>query len=346
MNNSFSRYATNFRSQLLIFSIVLFCIDLKGSEKPDYRKFESGYVKSEISYTDSGGKETTRGIRIWYPTNDKPVEGLYAGKQKGLFSKDAECAQGKFPLVIFSHGLWSHPEFSAFLTEEMARAGFIVIGIIHKDGTTEKRPGWMGSKMPQFLKPDKWTDKNNADRRDDMKALLDFMEKQHKQADSAFYGKIDLTNIGAMGHSMGGYTVTGIIGGWPSWEDKRVKSALLMSPFLMPYYSHDNIKNIKVPVMIQGGTFDFGITPHAEKMYKKLSTSKYFPIFKNETHFSWINVICKGERTDKAVEEGNAKLIVRYSIAFFKAHLCKDKISKAALKLKNSELDSYRFEVE
>ena len=342
MNKSYSQFATKFRYLYLAFLTVHFGIYLQGGEKPEYRKFESGFIKSEITYKDSGDKETTRGIRIWYPTNDQPAEGFYAGKQKGLFGKDAKCAPGKFPLVIFSHGLWSHPEFSAFLTEEMARAGLIVIGVIHKDGTTEKRPGWMGSKMPQFLKPDKWTDKNNADRRDDMKALLDFMEKQHKQADSAFYGRIDLTKIGAMGHSMGGYTVTGLVGGWPSWEDKRVKCALLMSPFVMPYYSHDNIEKIKVPVMIQGGTFDFGITPHAEKMYKTLSTSKYFPIFQNETHFAWINVICKGKRTDEAVEEGNAKWIVRYSLSFFQSYLQNSKDSAKFLIEPNKELDSLR----
>jgi predicted dienelactone hydrolase len=48
-------------------------------------------------------------------------------------------------------------------------------------------------------------------RRDDIEAMIDEL-----LSDDVFQQVIDAKNIGAAGHSLGGYTVVGLVGGWTS----------------------------------------------------------------------------------------------------------------------------------
>src|SRR2546421_147846 len=67
------------------------------------------------------------------------------------------------------------------------------------------------------------------------------------------------------GHSLGGYTVLGLAGGWPSWKLPEVKAVLALSPYCSPLAQKGRLSAIKVPVMYQGGTRDLGITPSVIK---------------------------------------------------------------------------------
>jgi predicted dienelactone hydrolase len=44
---------------------------------------------------------------------------------------DAAIASGRFPLVIFNHGLWSYPRDHTTLMEHLASNGFIVLSLAH-----------------------------------------------------------------------------------------------------------------------------------------------------------------------------------------------------------------------
>jgi polyhydroxybutyrate depolymerase len=304
------------------------CRDMEGSEiiweffKNHPKPIHAGFRTIEFG---------SRSARLWYPTMAAAKEIAYAGKQPGLAAENAPMAPGKHPLILFSHGLWSHPEFSAFLLEELARAGFIVAGVLHKDSTTEDKGGWEKLELPKFGKPADWNDTSYVERKDDLAALLDHLIATEGD-------RIDKDAIGAMGHSMGGYTVMGMAGGWPSWTDKRVKAALLLSPYILPYREVDKVA---VPIMMQGATLDLGITPFLPELYKKLSAPKYLLVLKDETHFAWINFICKKKSTADAVKDGNAKWIAQYSAAFFEQHLRNR--PQALLGKPNPDLASFEF---
>jgi predicted dienelactone hydrolase len=103
--------------------------------------------------------------------------------------------------------------------------------------------------QPDVFKPETWNDSTFADRRNDLKALIDGM-LSHRELQRV----IDAQSIGAAGHSLGGYTVVGMAGGWASWADARIRAVLALSPYVMPFQVRQTLGNVRVPLMYQGGT--------------------------------------------------------------------------------------------
>ena len=44
-----------------------------------------------------------------------------------------------------------------------------------------------------------------------------------------------------VGHSLGGYTVLGVGGGWAHWKDPRVKAILALSPYAAPFINKETL---------------------------------------------------------------------------------------------------------
>lgn len=162
-------------------------------------------------------------------------------------------------MVVFSHGYTGCGTQAVFLTEELARNGFLVAAPDHSDagcgvdGTFVAHPNAPGG--PQS--PYDWTDRTLANRRGDIAAVITAM------LSSADFGpSIDPLRIAGMGHSFGGYTIQGMVGGWSSWVDPRIRAALLLSPYSEPFLVQSTLSGLRAPVMYQGGTQDSGITPY------------------------------------------------------------------------------------
>jgi hypothetical protein len=126
--------------------------------------------------------------------------------------------------------------------------------------------------------------------------------------------------------------------------DGRVRAALLLSPYTLPYSHGKTLGAVHTPVMLQGGTLDWGITPFLPEAYNLLSGPKYYLVLKNETHFGWTNLISLGKTTAECVKQGNARLITDYSLAFFRKHLRKE--AAPLLQEQAEGLASYQFKAE
>jgi len=168
-------------------------------------------------------------------------------------------------------------------------------------------------------------------------------------ADDPQLGRIaDVQHIGAVGHSLGGYTVLGMAGGWPTWKTPEVKAVLALSPFAAPFIAHGTLAKLTVPVMYQGAQFDFGITPILEGpngAYAVTAAPKYFVKLKGGTHFEWTNFSCMGQASVVACLKAkpNVYLIDRYGIEFLDRYL-KNKPSPA-LAAGGRGLEKYEFEL-
>lgn len=157
----------------------------------------------------------------------------------------------------------------------------------HKDARCGQRGGGAGPEE-SFRDPAKWSDQTFADRRDDVRAILQAIASAPEYA-----GQVDLEHIGLVGHSLGGYTVVGLGGGWASWRLPGVKAVLALSPFIDPFIVHNTLGGIAVPIMYQGGTLDFGITPSVRKSggaYDAAPSPKYFIGLADAGHFAWTNL--------------------------------------------------------
>ena len=76
-------------------------------------------------------------MAVWYPTSSASSSYTYSGVggnftgMVALNAPAATCAQ--FPLIIFSHGWSGCGTQSVFLTEQLARLGYIVAAPVHND---------------------------------------------------------------------------------------------------------------------------------------------------------------------------------------------------------------------
>ncbi len=255
----------------------------------------------------------------------------------------------KWPLVVFSHGYHGCGPQSKFLTEGLAAHGYIVVAPNHKDafcgrkseGPDSETPdtpaldadafleeengdkstgngprlghrlrdrlAGKSSGSPNFRNPASWNDQSFRDRYDDIEWTINYVLSNKQLAPF-----IDTQRIGLAGHSLGGYTVLGLAGAWPSWKDSRVKAVLALSPYGQPFASQHTLGGIGVPVMYQGGTRDYGITPSIKRkdgMYDQTPSPKFFVEFARTGHFGFSDLTGPHDRIND------------YAFAFFDKYL-------------------------
>jgi predicted dienelactone hydrolase len=282
---------------------------------------------------------------VWYPTKGSESRFQYAIPLATALAEDAPVADcGLYPLVVYSHGFGGCGTISVFFTEALARAGYIVVAPDHMDSKCKVDQPFSGSFFQRaeepFQRPEKWSPDNYQNRADDIRRILDEMPR-----DPHFGRHIDRNHMGAAGHSLGGYTIAGLTGGWSSWRDGRLKAALLMSPYVAPFVSKGTLASLNIPVMYQGGTRDFGITPVVKRpggAYDSTNPPKFFIELKGAGHLAWSNKICGeyGSVPACIAESATARTINEYGIAFFECYL-KGK-TEAILERSNPELADYR----
>jgi predicted dienelactone hydrolase len=286
-----------------------------------------------------------RVVAVWYPTTRRPADYAYNSKFSGKVAVNAPAGMlcGKrVPLVVFSHGDLGCGFQSIAFTEELARHGYVVAAPDHADAFLchiEPTPATGKGRPPQpnFLKPDEWNDTTFTDRRDDIKAVIDGL-----LANPEFQKVIDPERIGAAGHSLGGYTVVGMAGGWPGWTDPRIRAVLALSPYVMPFQVSQTLENIHVPLMYQGGTLDVGITPFLagkKGAFQATNPPVYFAELKKAGHLAWAN--CGSARTTASclADRMEVRLIDEYGIAFLNRYL--KKMRQPVLEKRNPALAAY-----
>jgi predicted dienelactone hydrolase len=94
-----------------------------------------GYRESTVTYLPRGAlTERTLPLSLWYPTHDS--EGAFTAYQD-IFVRDevlggaTPAFSGPAPVLLFSHGRCGFGQYSYFLTEHFARAGWLVASVDH-----------------------------------------------------------------------------------------------------------------------------------------------------------------------------------------------------------------------
>jgi predicted dienelactone hydrolase len=226
-----------------------------------------------------------------------------AGINLAVWSQTVDDVNAQ-PVILFSHGFHGCATQSRFLMEALASAGYLVLAPNHRDATCNGGDAhWLEQPQIGFSKPEKWNEATFGDRGEDMRRV-----EEAARADVRFR-RADWSRLGLVGHSLGGYTVLALAGAWPQPKLSTAKAVLALSPYSEPFIVHGTLAGLAVPVMYQGGTHDFGITPAIEKTqgaYDQSPEPKYLVVIDRAGHFSWTNI-------------GRAmfrKPIVDYSVAF------------------------------
>ncbi len=289
--------------------------------------------------------EDGRKVAVWYPAAQPEQSMAYSrAGVMGSVAPDSPPLGGcpSVPLVVFSHEFGGCALQSIFITEELARHGYVVAAPDHRDagcanGSDDLKPL---SADKWFLAPELWNEESALDRARDLREVMRVVAQ-----DSALARIVDASNVGAVGHSLGAYTVIGMAGGWASWKTPELKAVIALSPFVEPFVAHGALPRLGVPVMYQttGLQWDQRRRKVESEAYQLTSSPKYLVELKGvaQLDFEWTNLLCLGEASVAAClkDQPNAAAIDRYTIAFLDRYL-KGK-AESQLDLDGKDLNRY-----
>jgi predicted dienelactone hydrolase len=125
-------------------------------------------------------------------------------------------------------------------------------------------------------------------------------------ADPRFADVIAPGELALVGHSLGGYTVLGLAGAWPSWRLPGVRAVVALTPYSLPFQRSQGLRQLGAPVMYQVGALDPVFTmPLESSGYAQTPSPKMLVEIAWANHLAW---------TDIGL--GSQDAIVDYAIAF------------------------------
>lgn len=262
-------------------------------------------------------------IEVWYPAitdeNAQPItynevmgtandslRPLIPFTFEGRAYKDAKpiTTDGKFPLIVVSHGYVGSRFLMTYLTENLASKGYVVAAIDHTDSTFKDANAFQSTLL---------------NRPKDIRFVIDEMEKLGTDGSkSNLAGLVDADNTGIIGYSMGGYGVlnvggagysdalagffTGMTGGssaitvnlasneaYQKQKDTRIKAVVAFAPWGMErgVWDVEGLKGLKIPTFFIAGSEDdiSGYEKGIKAIYEgAVNADRYLLTYMNARH--------------------------------------------------------------
>lgn len=235
-----------------------------------------------------------------------------------------------YPVIVIAHGLGGDRSSFTYLAEHFVSHGFVVVVPEHQ--LASQRFRLRGGERPILqadkLLEDDWAKKIGPDdfiqRPRTVTRLLDALEKRQQQ-DSSLQGRVDLSRVGVLGQSFGGYASLSLGGAEIDLEelaqhcpadaktfnpslalqcrasslgedqtdhrDPRVKAIAAINPVGSALFGPAGMAKIQVPVLMLAGNHDMVTPLHAEQLlpFQWLTNQhRYFALLRGGTHFSVI----------------------------------------------------------
>ena len=220
-----------------------------------------------------------------------------------------------FPVIVISHGLAEDRNTFAYLAKHLVSYGFAVAVIEHPETNSKDFQQFLSG----FASPPQATDLIN--RPLDIKYLLDELQRRN-DSDVNLKGKLNLQQVGVIGHSLGGYTALGLAGATINFQqvrkdcspnrslnlsvflqcgalevkpaiypikDERVKAILAFNPLGSTIFGSKGISQIKIPTMLLAGSQDIFTPAVPEQIFpftRLPNPDKYLALIENGTHFT------------------------------------------------------------
>jgi predicted dienelactone hydrolase len=250
-------------------------------------------------------------------------------------------ADGKFPVIVFSHGFGGSKDTYASLTQYWAARGYVVLQPTHDDSIAQRKEnGEIHGLMQGFstLREDIADPVAWRNRTRDISFVIDSLDEIERRVPGSA-GKMDRARIGAGGHSFGALT-TELLGGLTftppgaskpeSLADRRISALLVLSGAGPRQHgvTETSWENITAPLMLMTGTRDMGVgglNPDMRiKPYELVhSVHKYAIVLDRGSHMTFTGMPAKAG-TEPAVLFETVEVA---STAFWDAYL---KSSEAA----------------
>jgi predicted dienelactone hydrolase len=246
----------------------------------------------------------------------------------------------KAPVVLFSHGLGGSRENSPYLGQHWGARGFVVVYLQHP-GSDE----------------DVWKDRPRAERLaalqreasienfrlrvQDVKVVLDQLERWNESSGHPLAGRLDLARVGMSGHSFGAVTTQAVSGeSYPlvgtRFTDGRIRAALAMSPSVPRQGDPaEAFGKVEIPWMLMTGTSDVAPIGNADvasrlRVFPSLPAGdKYELVLADAEHSAFGDRPLPGDQ--KPRNPNHHRAILALSTAFWDAYLRGDAAARAWL---------------
>ncbi|MBB3114799.1 putative dienelactone hydrolase [Paenibacillus phyllosphaerae] len=233
--------------------------------------------------------ELTFPMIVMYPT-DSPEKAHQLGPYLIEVAEDAEPREGRFPLIIISHGSGGSPLVYRSIAQHLARCGFIV-GLPEHPHNNRNDNSLEG------------TITNLTNRPRHLSLAADWFYE-----DERFKGLIESDNYSVIGHSMGGYTGLAVAGGIPTsfpnespdgqsyqiniTRDRRLRSLILLAPASVWFRNEGALREVDVPILMMDAEHD-SYTPsfHSKIILDgvAIQSKVRYRTVENAGHFSFLS---------------------------------------------------------
>lgn len=294
---------------------------------------DSRYDPLQVS---SSGKIQTRDETIEESNRKVPIR-IYL--PAGI---DQSKIDQRHPVLLFSHGLGGSREAAPYLGNHWAGRGYVCVFLQHPGSDTS---AWQDAPLGQrkAVLREAASAKNFMSRIEDVKLILDSIEKWDKDPKHFLSGKIDLSKIGMSGHSFGAVTTQSVSGqSYPlvgaRYTDARIRAAMPFSPSLPRQGDPKQaFSKVGIPWMLMTGTNDENPIEKTDPATRAMvfgalppTTDHYQIVLKDATHGAFADgrgVINRSESADRY-----HKVILALSTAFWDAYLKDDSSAKEWLR--------------
>jgi dienelactone hydrolase len=269
-------------------------------------------------------------VQIWYPTTATagPHAAYRLWKECDLRSsyqvvlktdslQDAPVAPGHFPVILFNHAWRGFRNRSTNITQELASHGFVVIGISHpyNAAIVQLHDGKVADGRSQidlgdFYQEPVLTLEQRLDlakselaiQTADDKLVLDRLSAANDSATSPFSGHLDITHVGAFGHSFGGSVSAEL-----ARDDSRVISAIILDdPLFGPVGATGLDKPLfriaAVPLEIPPGSENSPIL--STRVYAQMTKLGEDNLINSFQHYGGYQVVIRGIDHENFTDKG------------------------------------------
>lgn len=220
----------------------------------------------EDPYLDNGTKRELL-VRFWYPaalaqackradyTSPKvwgyfsQLAGVHLPEVATNSCVDAPMTDGVHSVVVFTHGYTGTFTDYTFLFEDLASRGYVVASADHTyEATAVEFPDGrfvksnLGSHLGKIWRGDDMTLAfATSVRLQDLKFVLNEMQRLNRRTDDLFEGKLDMLRIAVAGHSLGGTTAFLAVE-----QDARFRAAIILDGYVPRALIHPT----QIPVLV------------------------------------------------------------------------------------------------
>jgi predicted dienelactone hydrolase len=289
-------------SASIVIALLCYVLQITALTSED-AEFAVGISQQTFVRRSATWGSRTLAATIWYPAAGK------AGPPSQRAITDAPPRQGRFPLVVYSHGgCGGSAKAIEPVALSIASSGFVFLQFPHPGSTADDCVSG-GERYTQAL----------LERPDDIVHVVNELERLNDDILWHLHDIVETSRIGIIGHSQGGQTALMM----PA-RDPRVRAVLSLSPSVAhpdsPPALWQAISSARVPVMIVHGKLDTQWTSEGPL--------KAYDSIPSDTPRAYLELNGMGHTPSTP---DDVALIIRYARALFQLYLRGDEAASELL---------------